>query len=349
MDSHTAFVVSEVVRYNRVLAERVRLNRQIEENPYWFLPVYDRGHEDFEPVGRGAKSSDFCGKWLGLVVCKNVEGHRQYGDNKVVVLHKHAWCHKATCPVCFIRGWSVRGAQNIFARLEGGVKRGYGKVEHLAVSVPPEDYGLSEKVLREKSRSALLSRGVFGGCMIFHGYRIDKKRRVLAWSPHYHVLGFILGGYDRCRNCKNQKCIGYGNFNMCRGFEARTRRLYEEDGYIVQVAKDEFGVKAERKNVVGTAWYQLNHATVRVSAFRRFHVVTWFGVCGNRMYAGAKFKSEDVCPVCSGDMAKSAYMGKRYICKDIGEVGYQPWFVDDMFDEKGEPNYVEVVGSLKDG
>jgi len=338
MDSHTAFVVSEIERYNRVLAERVRLNRQILDNPYWFLRVDDKGHEDFEPVGRGVKSSDWCAKWMSLVVCKNFDGHKAYGERKVVVKHKHAWCHRATCPVCFIRGWSVRGARNIVSRLDEGVQKGFGVAEHVTVSVPPEDYGFDEKVLREKCRLALLDRGVFGGGMIFHGYRIDKKRRVLVWSPHYHTLGFVLGGFDRCRKCVHNR----EDCRSCSGFKGKEIRGYEKDRYLVKVFD-------ERQTVFGTAWYQLNHATVRVSAFRRFHVVTWFGVCGNRKYGSAKLGSEDVCPVCGEDMTKCHYTGKKHICKDIGEVGYKPWFVDDELDVNGEPNYPEVVGSLKDG
>jgi hypothetical protein len=31
------------------------------------------------------------------------------------------------------------------------------------------------------------------------------------------------------------------------------------------------------------------------------------------------------------------------IVKDIGNIRYQAWVVDDEFDECGEPNYVEVV------
>ena len=66
-----------------------------------------------------------------------------------------------------------------------------GKPEHVTVSVPVVDRDLPESVLRVKSRKALFDRGVTGGCMIFHGFREDKKRHVLVWSPHYHALVFI--------------------------------------------------------------------------------------------------------------------------------------------------------------
>lgn len=332
--------------YQRSLDERIHLNRAILTNKYWFLPVDNKGHEDFEPVGRGVKSSDFCGVWRGFMVCKDVEAHKGVSvggvdcSDKVVVRHKHLWCHKATCPVCFNRGWSVRLARSVVSRVDGGVKRGFGKIEHVSVSVPPEDWGLPERVLRMKCRSALLDRGIYGGAMVFHGYRIDRVRNVLVWAPHYHTNGFVLGGFDRCRECDHERC----DCMSCSGLKGREVRGYEKDRYLVKV----FG---SRKTVFGTVWYNLNHATVRVSAFSRFHVVTWFGVCGNRKYSSAtsKLKSEDACPACGGEMVKCSYRGKRFIAREIGDAGYVAWFVDEEFDECGEPNYVEVVGSREWG
>jgi hypothetical protein len=332
--------VVSVDAVNRSVAERARLNKAILLNPYWFLPVDDKGHENFMPVGRGARTSDVCGRCCGCVVCKNVDGHKggQVGgadcSGKVVVRLKHWWCHKPTCPVCFIRGWAVREARSCESRIEEGVKRGFGKAEHISVSVPPEDYGLSEKVLRKKCRLALSVRGVVGGCMIFHGFRIDKKRGVLVWSPHYHVLGFIEGGFDVCRSCVHER----EDCRSCSGFKGREVREYEKDRYVVKVLH-------ERKTIFGTIWYQLNHATVKVG-LRRFHTVTWFGCCGNRKYGSAKFvpKAEDVCPACSNEMVRCFHAGRRRIVKDVGDVAYVACFVDDEFDENGEPNYVEVVG-----
>ena len=325
--------------YNRWLDQRVRLNRAILTNSYWFLPVEDKGHEDFMPVGRGVQSSELCGKWVSFMVCKNVEGHEGLSvggvdsTGKVVVRHKHLWCHKSTCPVCFVRGWSVRGARNIAGRLEKGVKRGFGKVEHIVVSVHPDDYGLPEKVLRKKSRLALKARGVVGGCMIFHGFRIDRERGVLVWSPHYHVLGFIEGGFDVCRGCVHVR----EDCRNCSGFKGREVREYEKDRYIVKVLD-------ERETVFGTAFYHLNHATVR-GGLRRFHCVTWFGVCGNRKYSSPKVESQDLCPVCGDEMVRCAYVGKRVFSRNIGDADYKAWFVDDEFDEDGESNYPEIVGS----
>ena len=324
---------------NEDYVRRLGLNSAIWKSPYWVLAVDDKGHENYMPVGRGVRSSPVCGKHTGFSLCRNVEGHKGVVvngvdcTNKVVVRHRHLWCHKSSCPVCFIRGWSVRGARSIEGRFVEAQNRGFGKVEHVLVSVSPTDYHLSEGVLRKKCRHVLFERGLVGGCMIFHGYRIDKKRDVLVWSPHYHVLGFIEGGYARCRECfRKWNCL-----KGCGGFDDRAWQLYQKDGYYVKVF-------AERHTMFGTAFYQLNHATIRLGV-RRFHSVTWFGSCGNR-----KFKSADVdvkvkCPVCKGEMVRSVYVGKRRIVKDVGHPDYVPWFVDDEFDEDGNPNYVDVVGA----
>ena len=87
----------------------------------------------------------------------------------------------------------------------------------------------------------------------------------------------------------------------------------------------------------------LNHATVRLGV-RRFHVVTWFGSCGNRKFKSADVDAEVLCPVCESVMVRSVYMGKCRFVKDIGHADYVAVFVDERLDENGKPNWVAVVG-----
>jgi hypothetical protein len=324
---------------SRGFSERLRLNRQILENAYWCWPVADKGHENFMPVGRGQRTCPSCGQWLHFWVCDNVAGHEgvvlkgvDY-TGKLVVAHQHLWCHKSSCPVCFIRGWSVREARTIDSRLAVASERGYGEIEHLTVSVPFERHDLLESVLREECRLALLVRGVLGGGMIFHGFRKDRSRKVLVWSPHYHVLGFIRGGFDVCRDCVHSR----EDCASCEGFKGREVREFAKDRYLVKVFE-------KRETVVGTAFYQLHHATIRVG-LRRFHVVTWFGLCGNCKLKGRKVKAVATCPACHCEMRKKAYRGKEFIAKDIGDPEYRKVFPFDEFDGSGLPNFVDVVGS----
>jgi hypothetical protein len=324
---------------NRGLSRRLGMNRQISENAYWFLPVDDTGHENFMPVGRGQKTCPSCGQWSHFWVCHNIEGHKgvvlkgvDY-TGKLVVTHQHLWCHKSSCPVCFIRGYSVREARLIEGRLAVASELGFGDVEHMTVSVPFEKHGLLEPVLREECRLALLVRGVLGGCMIFHGFRIDRSRKVLVWSPHYHCLGFVRGGLDVCRACvhKREDCAS------CLNFRGRGIREYAKDGYVVKAF-------SKRQTVVGTAFYQLHHASIRVG-LKRFHVVTWFGLCGNSKLKGRKVVAQAKCPVCHDVMVKEIYRGKEPIAKDIGDPEYRKVFPMDAFDASGAPNFVDVVGS----
>jgi len=329
------FFLTSIEPVDKTFDRRLSKNRAILKNKYWYLPVDNKGHENYQPVGRGKESSDFCGRWVALKVCKNVEGHEgvSVGETdctgKVIARHKHLWCHRSSCPICFNRGWSVREARNIESRVLEGEKRGLGLAEHITVSPKVADRDLPENVLRVKCREALLQRGVEGGCMIFHGFRENKQRKCLEWSPHYHVLGFIVGR-EKCRKCK-KTC-----FKGCGGFVDRNYRCTEEDGYLVKV-------HGKRKTVFGTAWYQLNHATIRVG-IKRFHTVTWFGSVSYRKFKSETMRSEDVCPACGEEMDRCAYVGKRHVVKDVGHPEYVAWFVDDEFDEHGKPNFVDVVG-----
>jgi len=323
---------------DKTFADRLRLNRSILKNKYWVLPYDDAGHRSYAPVGRGQQTSDFCGRWVSLSVCPDVEAHKgvvvngvDY-TNKFVAYHNHMWCTSSSCPVCFNRGWSVRGARNIEGRINTGVNRGLGDAEHVSVSVPVADRDLPESVLRRKCRNALLDRGVHGGCMIFHGYRMNKERDCLVWSPHYHVLGFITGGFDRCRKCVHAR----EDCASCDGFKGREVRGFAKDGYLVKV-------HGKRETVFGTAYYQLNHATIRYG-IRRFHVVTWFGSASYRKYKSVKVKSEKTCPVCDGELCRCVYVGKKRVIKNVGHVDYVPFFADTEFGDDGEPNFIEFGG-----
>ena len=200
------------------------------------------------------------------------------------------------------------------------------------------DHGLSEYVMRKKCRDVLFDRGIVGGCMIFHGYSKGKKR--LPWKPHYHVLGFVLGGYSRCRNCSRKwHCL-----KGCGGFDDRAWQAFQRDGYYVKVfAEREKSHYGDKRNIFGTAFYQLHHSTVRLS-IKRFHVVTWFGVCGNRKYATPKVKSEVTCPLCGEEMVRSVYVGSRHIVKDVSHPDYEPVLLFNEFGEDGEPNFIDVIG-----
>lgn len=296
---------------------------------------------EWEVVGNGKQTNDRCGVFLNYMGCLHVEGHCKVtldGVNhagKVYVKKGFHYCDKPTCPVCFRRGWAVREAGNIESRLREGEKR-FGLIEHVVVSVPRKDYGLSFEAMRSDAVDAMKARGVLGGVMIFHAFRYHCRDETFVgeragWflSPHFHVLGFVDGGYGRCRNCSKSTC----ECLRCGGFEGLTRRCFNKDGYIVKVL-------AKRESVFGTAWYQLNHASVK-RGVNRFHVATWFGTCS---YRRLKLKKGDrirrgVCPICGEELERVRFVG-------VGVSNSDFWvreFEDDYLDGRGVPRWIPWV------
>jgi hypothetical protein len=265
-------------------------------------------------------TNEKCGIFLKVKACTRVELHNKAvfdKDGKLVdcrgkgyfkpVFHS---CDKPSCPRCYEHGWAIREAGNVDFRLEQASKR-FGQVEHIIVCLPSKYWGLTEQGLRSRCMDALYSRGIIGGALIFHGFRYNSweearsKGQLMGWywSPHFHILGFILGGYGKCRHCKG-KC-----HKGCGGFVVKNYRLNEADGCYVKV-------KGKRKTIFGTAWYQLHHSTIRTDV-KRFHVVTWFGVCSyRRLKLSKELRAEydeshrQKCPICGSDLVRHEYCGR---------------------------------------
>jgi hypothetical protein len=176
------------------------------------------------------------------------------------------------------------------------------------------------------ARVALEALGVFGGVMIFHGSRHRRYEQIkggvfrqiaLDWSPHFHVLGFIRGGY-KCRGCKRKNNCLEG----CGGFDDRRYQNFLKDGFYVKVLP-------KRKTVFGTAWYQLNHASVKKDV-KRFHVAKWFGVCSYRKLKVKVEKKAHVCPICQYELKHFDYFGKKRFALDRNSSDYVRVSLEDL-------------------
>jgi len=253
-------------------------------------------------VGHGERTNLKCGRFSTYAGCKEMELHNKTGLDgtnykgkvyKTMVFHS---CDKPSCPICYKKGWAVRQAQKIEYRLAEASKR-FGQVEHIIINVPPKYWALEYLAIRKRCFDALKVRGVIGGAFIFHGFRYNK-RKGWYWSPHGHVLGYILGGYAECRHCPYPKCK-YG----CGGFVDKNYRLREKDGIYLKV-------KGKRKTVGGTAWYQLHHSSIDMTK-KRYHVVIWFGVCSYRKLKLTKEKRKKLCPICGSALKKLRYIGDK--------------------------------------
>jgi hypothetical protein len=95
----------------------------------------------------------------------------------------------------------------------------------------------------------------------------------------------VAGGYG-CRSCARKSSCAAG----CGGFDDMNWRLFKKDGWYVRVLP-------KRKSVFGTAWYQLNHASIQVG-MRRSHCVTYVGVCAKRLYRSEVVENKPLCPIC---------------------------------------------------
>ena len=297
---------------------------------------------DFQLVGHGKVTNDNCGKFRSFYGCSRIGLHNritldgQSFSGKVFMKSVFYSCDKPSCPKCYLGGWTVRQARNITNRLAEASKR-FGQVEHIIATIPPKFYGLSLEALRAKIDKILFDRGVIGGVKIFHGFRYNFRKH-WYWSPHFHVLGFILGGY-KCRNCakvrKTGKC-GIENRN-CDGFVNRNYRMYEKDGCIVKV-------KGKRKSVYHTAFYQLNHSSVK-KGVRRFQVATWFGVVSYRKMKVTVEKRKSLCPICRHELEEHFYLGRKVdilvvLRSDRISCSKRRFFADYL--EDGQPAWIVV-------
>jgi hypothetical protein len=294
----------------------------------------------YERVGCGEQTSGRCGQFLGFIGCLNVDLHNHSTldgvdhSNKVFAKRVFHSCDRPECKVCFKRGWAPREAGKAESRLKEASNR-FGVAEHIIDSVPMSDYGLPFEKLKDNSLKAMRARHYIGGIMIFHAERFaniaeaSRKGIPAGWrySPHFHYLGFLDGGYGSCRDCSKPVSECWG----CKGFEGLTRRLNVTDGHIVKV-------KGARKTIFGTLWYQMNHMTL-VRGGKRSRTVVWNGVCS---YRKLHLKKEDrikrdVCPICGHDLVPVKYVGE-------GEPdGGQWWlseFEDSYLDERGVPKWI---------
>jgi len=294
----------------------------------------------WEMVGHGLQTNEHCGTFRSLWGCLRTEQHdiiSKDGKN-----HKgegygykvFCSCGKLTCPICF-KNACGRLARSIEDRLAEASKQ-WGEVYHLSATFPLKFWHLTYEQLRAKAIKMLTARGVVGGVLIWHGARWDEVRKVWYWSPHFHVLGFILGGYGKCRSCP--KC-----HKGCGGWVDRQYRAYEKDGCIVRMfAKRKKSYYSDVPNVGGTAFYQLNHATVKRGSVR-FHVATWFGVCSYRKLKVTVERRKHLCPICELPLYKIRYNGNFFVM-DANLSSRKKEFYFQVFDEHGHRLYVEDAG-----
>jgi hypothetical protein len=316
------------------------------------------GFVEFDPVwglvAHGEVKDGRCGKFMRrkvkkLMGCLRVHLHDVTtldGVNhsgKVHIERVFYSCNRPECPSCGVTAWAVREAKRAELRLNFVAGKLGLRAEHVIHS-PPQNLKVPFKVLREMARKSALSRGIIGGLWIYHHFRYHGKDETYVGepahffvSPHFHILGFIKGGYGNCRHCSNN-CHGDFVFdrdkclNHCNGFEGVTRRAYEKDGFITKV-------KGERKTIGGTVWYQLSHASIMRDVKKKV-VVNWFGVCARnkmRLPKGKLPQKEHLCKICRQPLYEVKYLGSyRDLLSYMGCFKDSEGFELDAKDKNGE-------------
>jgi hypothetical protein len=301
---------------------------------------------NWQLVGNGSVTNEYCGTFFRIKACSRVELHNRIKYVKVTIDGKESvvrttgkvdrkivlhYCNKPSCSVCYKHGWAVRLAGSIEARLKEASKR-FGLIEHIIVGIPSKFWHLSYEELKKKCFEGCSVRGVIGGVLIFHGFRYNVRKH-WYWSPHFHVLGFIFGGY-KCRGCKIVKEKGKCGIENrgCDGFVNRNFRENEKDGLY-------FKVKGKRKTVWGTARYQLDHASIDVTK-KRFRVATYFGVCSYRKLKVTVEKHKDLCRICKHELTWHDYFGSKRLVTDRNAPDFKLVSFEDA-DENRVRVYVE--------
>ncbi len=111
------------------------------------------GNKNLLRVGGGEQTDSYCGQTLGVKGCLNIDLHVHVSLDGVnhagngyfkKIIHS---CDRPECPVCFLRGWSVREASAIESRIkklsngytdnEGKRHAGLGLPEHIIMPQLP--------------------------------------------------------------------------------------------------------------------------------------------------------------------------------------------------------------------
>jgi hypothetical protein len=277
-------------------------------------------------VGREPKYMRSCGMHRCRLSCKNSSLHGAVSGRDVWFNQVYN-CHSYRCCVCWKYGWCVRRGHMVedrFLTAEKVLGLPVSSVEHLFASAPKYVYDYSPQKMNEACISACRRRGILGGVNILHPFRKDLKARELVLSFHYHLLGYVDEGYDRCRECE-KNIDGFCVDLNCDGFQARTQRVYHNDGWIVGLAKNEAGIVEKRESIFSTAWYQLEHSGFKVGV-RRFQIVEWWGNVAKRKFKAEKRRLVCNCPVCKSKMKLDLVPAGVQVVSNRGERGFLKYF-----------------------
>lgn len=166
--------------------------------------------EELTLVSHGEPRED-CGEIRAKVTCTTTGGLASYIPQS---------CKRAVCPICYTR-WIERETRAATEKFLAGLQllkrqNTKNRANHVIISCPPGDYGLTRKQLQTKMLYRAKKLGVIASAIIFHPFRFRNKhtKEPVTWrhcslnrnaetpivqseayySPHWHLaaVGYLM-------------------------------------------------------------------------------------------------------------------------------------------------------------
>jgi len=238
------------------------------------------------------EKKDSCGKFKTLG-CFNLKDHP---NNLALVQHTKLSCFRSACEYCWLEKWLARESRRATLRIENYQKviKQIGKTRftnpiHVIVSPSWDDKFMRYDLLKKRCRELLDEAGIVGGLIIYHPFRLDKKKMKWVCMPHFHVV--------------------------CFGWVHDTKKISDEHGWVIKN-------KGVRESLHSTIYYQLSHAGVSDN----IHSITWFGELGYRSKYAELIKVEneepnDNCEFCGKTLVNAVFVATDRGPPDVEFVG----------------------------
>jgi len=238
------------------------------------------------------EKKDTCGKFKTLG-CFNLFYHP---NNLALIQHTKLSCFRSACEYCWLEKWLARESRRATLRIENYQKvlKQIGKTRftkpiHVIVSPKWDDKFMRFDLQKKKCRELLDEAGVHSGLIIYHPFKLDKKKMKWVSMPHFHVIGF--------------------------GWVHDTNKIHKENGWVIKN-------KGVRESLHSTIYYQLSHAGVA----EHIHSVSYFGELGYRSKYAELIKVEneepnDYCEFCGKTLVTAEFVATDRGPPDVEFVG----------------------------
>jgi len=276
----TLLEIHDMTNWNDIsLVQSYKTPKGIMKEIFWKLPS-------------SKEKKDTCGKFKTLG-CFNIHAHP---NNLALVQHTKLSCFRSACEYCWLEKWLARESRRATLRIEKYQKviKQIGKTRftnpiHVIVSPSWDDKFMRFDLLKKRCRELLDEAGIVGGLVIYHPFKLDKKKMKWVCMPHFHVIGF--------------------------GWVHDTKKISDERGWVIKN-------KGVRDSLHSTIYYQLSHAGVSDN----IHSITWFGDLGYRSKYAELIKVEneepnDSCEFCGQTLVNAVFVATDRGPPDVEFVG----------------------------